>query len=117
MAGAKVYDALLGAESWINFDGPDGSDLCLCFPDWDPDTAPLPTKPEAHGIMCSHFRDAIYSWRSISTAGRALAARVSLLEATVQVARGLRWVHPLDRGRYEAKFDVALATLDSQEPK
>jgi hypothetical protein len=78
MAGAKVYDALLGAESWINFDGPDGSDLCLCFPDWDPDTAPLPTKPEAHGIMCSHFRDAIYSWRSISTAGRALAARVPL---------------------------------------
>jgi hypothetical protein len=51
------------------------------------------------------------------TVGRALAARVSLLEATVQVARGLRWVHPLDRGRYEAKFDVALAALDAKEPK
>jgi hypothetical protein len=48
------------------------------------------------------------------TAGRALAARVPLLEATVQVARGLRWVHPLDRGGYEAKFDEAVAALDEK---
>jgi hypothetical protein len=63
-AGTKVCNALLGAESWINFDGPDGSDLCLCFPDWDPDTDALPSKPDAHGIVCAHFRDAIYSWRA-----------------------------------------------------
>jgi hypothetical protein len=45
---------------------------------------------------------------------RALAARVPLLEAVVKAARGLRWVHPLDRGRYEAKFDEAVAALDEK---
>lgn len=43
-----------------------------------------------------------------------IAARVPLLEAVVQKARGLRWVHPTDRARYEAEFDTALAALDEK---
>jgi hypothetical protein len=55
-------------------------------------------------------------WRALITgnAGRALAARVPLLEAVAKAARGLRWVHPLDRGRYEARFDEAMAALDEK---
>lgn len=44
---------------------------------------------------------------------RAIAARVPLLEAVAQKARGLRWVHPSERARYEVEFDVAIAALDA----
>jgi hypothetical protein len=48
---------------------------------------------------------------------RRLAEHVALLEAVVQKARGLRWVHPNDRARYEAEFDAAVAALDAKETK
>jgi NTP pyrophosphatase (non-canonical NTP hydrolase) len=62
-----------------------------------------------------HQRDEmIRAFDEVEAQRDALAARVPLLEATVQVARGLRWVHPLDRGGYEAKFDKAVAALDEK---
>lgn len=64
-AGNKLCAELVGTQPWLNFDGPHGSDLCLCFPDWDPDVAPLPPKPETHGPLCASFRDAVYAWRAL----------------------------------------------------
>lgn len=50
-AGTKLSKRLIDAERWINFDGPNGSDLCLCFDEWDP-SDPVPPKPVKHDSAC-----------------------------------------------------------------
>ena len=65
-AGDLLYIQVLDSNAWLNYDGPNGSDLCICHEgkDIDPDNG-LPPKPEVHDICCTPFRSALAAWRAL----------------------------------------------------